>query len=75
MLHSLAQEIECPCLIIHGGKDIIVPVSEAKRLFDALKAPKELKIWEDGSHNLLNYFMESKELISDWLVRQFTKAG
>jgi len=67
-LKHVVQKIECPCLIIHGGEDIIVPVSEAKRLFDALRAPKEIKIWEDGSHNLLNYYIESRSYMYDWVT-------
>jgi dipeptidyl aminopeptidase/acylaminoacyl peptidase len=69
-LKHVVQKIECPCLIIHGGKDIIVPVSEAQRLFDALKAPKELKIWEDGSHNLLNYHVDARSFMFDWVMDQ-----
>ena len=69
-LKHVVQEIKCPCLILHGGKDIIVPVSEARRLFDALRAPKEIKIWENGSHNLLNYYIESRSFMFDWVMHQ-----
>jgi len=72
-LKEVAQNISCPCLIVHGGQDRIIPVSEAHRLFKALRAPKEIKIWEDGTHNLSNYFLESKELMWNWLTDQLTK--
>jgi dipeptidyl aminopeptidase/acylaminoacyl peptidase len=74
-LKDIVHKIECPCLIVHGGQDRIIPVSEAHRLFNALKCPKEIRIWEDGTHNLSNYFLESKELMWNWLVDQFTKGG
>ena len=69
-LKHIVHQIECPCLIIHGGKDIIIPISEAQRLFDALQAPKELKIWEDGNHNVSNYFVEARSLMYDWVMDQ-----
>ncbi|MFH1951755.1 MAG: alpha/beta fold hydrolase [Pseudomonadota bacterium] len=69
-LKHIVHQIECPCLIIHGGKDIIIPVSEAHRLFAALKSPKELKIWEDGNHNLLNYYIEARAVMYDWVKDQ-----
>jgi dipeptidyl aminopeptidase/acylaminoacyl peptidase len=69
-LKQVAHQIECPCLIIHGEKDIIIPISEAQRLFDALRAPKELKIWEGGSHNVLNYYIEGRAFMYDWVMDQ-----
>ena len=39
-----------PLLIIHGGKDIDVPVSEARRLSEEAHAPKELWIVDQAVH-------------------------
>jgi len=39
-----------PLLIIHGDHDAIVPVSNAKRLFELAREPKQLWIVPDGGH-------------------------
>ena len=67
-LKEVAHQIESPGLILHGGKDIICPPSEAYRLYDALKSPREIKVWEDGSHNLGNHMIEARALMWDWLT-------
>jgi len=69
-LKKVVHRIECPCLIVHGGRDIICPVSEAYRLFSSLKAPKEIRVWDDGSHNVGNHLIEARALIWDWLLDQ-----
>jgi dipeptidyl aminopeptidase/acylaminoacyl peptidase len=66
-LKGIAGRIACPCLIVHGECDQIIPVSEARRLFDALNCPKELRIWEGGNHNCDNYDIESKAYMFDWV--------
>jgi dipeptidyl aminopeptidase/acylaminoacyl peptidase len=66
-LKGIAGRIECPCLIVHGECDQIIPVSEARRLYKALNCPKELKIWEGANHNCDNFDIESKAFMFDWL--------
>ena len=66
-LKGIAGRIECPCLIVHGECDQIIPVSEARRLYEALNCPKELKIWEGANHNCDNFDIESKAFMFDWL--------
>jgi dipeptidyl aminopeptidase/acylaminoacyl peptidase len=66
-LKGVAGRIECPCLIVHGECDQIIPVSEAQRLYGALNCPKELRIWEGANHNCDNFDIESKAFMFDWL--------
>jgi len=49
-IHSVAQIAPRPLLIMHAGKDIQVPVEEARRLFDATREPKELWIVPNAMH-------------------------
>lgn len=42
--------ISMPVLIAHGAKDQSLPVAMAEALFDAAPDPKEIKIYENGSH-------------------------
>lgn len=49
------KDIESPILIVHGAKDINVPVNQAYLLRDELKKQKkdfEIKIFEDKEHSI-----------------------
>lgn len=49
------EKLNCPVLILHGEKDINVPVSQALLLRDrltALKKPFEIKLYPDKDHGL-----------------------
>lgn len=50
---SLARigRITAPLLIIHGQRDGLIPVAQARRLFAAAPEPKRLKIMEQAGHN------------------------
>jgi uncharacterized protein len=46
------KEIRVPALILHGGEDTLVPVKEARHLYDHLgSADKELLIIPSANHN------------------------
>ena len=50
---NYADRINAPMLLIHGAKDPLIPVSEAQRMYDALKADgktAELKIYPEEAH-------------------------
>lgn len=42
--------VDCPVLVIAGDRDRVVPLDESRRLYDAVRSPKELVILE-GDHN------------------------
>ena len=46
-----APAIRCPTLVIHGGRDQLVPVAQGRRLYEALTAPKAMQILERAGHN------------------------
>lgn len=60
------EKLKCPVLILHGEKDINVPVSQALLLRDRLTALKkdfEIQIFPDKDHgigpqNLYNYSLD-----------------
>ena len=60
-----------PLLIIHGGKDEIVPVEQAYKLYEHAREPKRLEIFENADHA----FTEPKnldkaiELILEWFEK------
>ena len=62
-----------PLLILHGGKDMAVPMAAAQMLIE--KAPtriKELIIFSDGDHCLYNHRDDRDVLIADWVLAQLS---
>jgi fermentation-respiration switch protein FrsA (DUF1100 family) len=63
-----------PYLIIHGTEDPLVEVSDAHRLYEAAREPKELWIYEGGGHSIsdlgLQFGDEFRFRLRDWLDRQ-----
>lgn len=54
-----------PCLILHGGNDQIVTPEASKFLYDNISSPdKQLKIYDDLYHEILNEF-EKDDVLSD----------
>jgi alpha-beta hydrolase superfamily lysophospholipase len=47
-----AARIRCPLLIVHGDADEVVPVAEARELYDLVRADKQLMIVKGGDHRL-----------------------
>lgn len=45
------SEIACPVLVIHGDRDMLIPVEEGLALFEAAREPKELFIVRGAGHN------------------------
>jgi len=45
------RAVKAPTLIVHGGSDSLVPVEQARRLYEAANEPKRLLIVPDAGHN------------------------
>ena len=45
------RDVGCPVLVIAGDRDRIVPVSQSRRLYGAVRAPKALVIIAGADHN------------------------
>ena len=66
-LEDAAARISCPLLVVHGGRDRLIPPYHAERL--AREAPgAELMMDPDGSHGLTNHAFESRAAMADWLA-------
>jgi hypothetical protein len=44
-------DIRAPTLVIHGARDMTIPVSLGRRLFEAAPQPKSLVILPQAGHN------------------------
>jgi len=66
-LADAAARIGCPLLVVHGGRDRLIPAYHAERL--AREAPgAELMLYPDGSHGVTNHAFESRAAMADWLA-------
>jgi acylglycerol lipase len=65
-LHNNIQNYQIPCLILHGGNDLIVPNSASQWFYDYM-APKDktLKIYPECYHEILNEKEEKDLVIAD----------
>jgi 2,6-dihydroxypseudooxynicotine hydrolase len=68
-LAGLASRIACPYLVIHGARDELVTVEEARRM--AEEAPLgEFVNFEDGFHTCTNHNATLVPLMCDWMAKQ-----
>jgi fermentation-respiration switch protein FrsA (DUF1100 family) len=43
-------QVRAPVLVMHGGRDDIVPIAHGEALFAAITAPKRFVRFPDGGH-------------------------
>ena len=72
-LEGIAQKIECPVLILHGENDRIVPLADAKTLYEKVGANnKTLKIFtaEEGAteHCQVDNRQLGIDYVGDWIL-------
>ena len=72
-LEGVAQWIECAFLVLHGENDRIVPLAEAKKLYERVGSKrKHIKIFtvEDGGaeHCQVDHRQLGVDYIGDWLL-------
>jgi pimeloyl-ACP methyl ester carboxylesterase len=48
-LTGVVKQIRCPTLLIHGGDDDLVPLSDARCIHDELRVPKHLHVVPSGT--------------------------
>ncbi len=66
------RRLECPCLVVHGKLDRIIPYTEAEKV--ARIEHVELVTYETGNHGVTDQAFASRALMADWLARRL-KAG
>lgn len=65
--YDRAQNIKCPCLIIHGDKDDVVSVEQSQKLFKSLKCDKRLEIISGADHDIRGVDLEkANTLVADF---------
>jgi len=65
-LHQNILSYRIPCLILHGGNDLLIPHSSPQWFYDhILSQDKTLKIYPECYHEILNEKEEKDLVIAD----------
>ena len=59
-----------PLLIIHGAKDRLCPVGDARRIVEEAGAKAELVVYSEGGHVCNNIPFLWRPLAADWLAEK-----
>lgn len=54
------EKIDMPLLVMHGDKDVVIPVELGRKLIDRAIDPKKLVVIEGAGHNNLGQFSTSR---------------
>lgn len=54
-------------LVIHGETDEVVPLAEAKELFEAANEPKTLAVLQGADHSFTQHGSEAAKYVAKWL--------
>jgi fermentation-respiration switch protein FrsA (DUF1100 family) len=73
-LEGVAEKVECPILILHGENDRLVPLEEARKLYDRVGFKnKTLKIFTEAEGGAEHCQVDNRQLgvdfIGDWLMK------
>ena len=60
------DRLACPCLVVHGKLDRIIPYTEAEKI--ARIGGVELATYETGNHGVTDQAFASRSLMADWLA-------
>ena len=55
-------------LVLHGGRDILVPEAALQAPFAAASLRGEVREFSDGEHTLYNRSLERDALVADWFA-------
>lgn len=65
-LHQTLHNYRLPCLILHGGSDLLVPYQASQWFYDHVASQdKIVKIYPDCYHEILNEKEEKDQVITD----------
>lgn len=56
-------QLGAPLLVIHGGRDRVVPIHFGRALFEAAPEPKEMIVFESAGHNDLYGFAAAARIV------------
>ena len=71
-LTDVVENIVCPTFILHGGKDIITPTSNATRMAEGISGTVEMSMWPDSGHCNHDVAHIVRPAMADFLMKQLS---
>jgi len=72
-LAEVLPKLSCPLIVSGGGHDLITPGTEAWRIFEDCRGPRELIYYPDGGHECFNVLGDLRPRMVGWLARQIER--
>jgi len=66
-LEPIIGNIKCPTLLAMGEFDELCPLEDAERLFEMLRCPKELWVYENETHTFGSRLPDFYLQVADWM--------
>jgi dipeptidyl aminopeptidase/acylaminoacyl peptidase len=71
-LQGALDDLHAPVLVIHGGRDAVIPPNEANRIAAALGDRAEVWFEPEGNHSCNNLFSVVRPAVADWVADRLT---
>jgi alpha-beta hydrolase superfamily lysophospholipase len=71
-LHGALDDLQAPVLVVHGGRDAVIPPHEAHRIAAALGDRAEMWFEPEGNHSCNNLFSVVRPAVADWVADRLT---
>jgi uncharacterized protein len=70
--YKAAAHLSAPTLIVHGGRDELIPLSQVQRIYHSIGVEKHLELIASADHRFSSSadFSKMTERVVAWLVRQ-----
>ncbi len=72
LLEPLAEQIQCPTLLVMGEFDELCPLADGEALYEQLTGPKELWVYENETHTFGGRLPDFYPHVADWLSDALT---
>jgi dienelactone hydrolase len=72
-LAEVLPRLRCPLIVAGGGHDLITPGTEAWRIFEDGRGPRELVYYPDGGHECFNMLADLRPRMVGWLAHQIER--
>ena len=69
-LADVMPRLRCPMIVSGGGHDLITPGTEAWRIFEDGRGPRELLYYPEGGHECFNVLADLRPRMVGWMTRQ-----
>ncbi len=72
-LAEVLPRLRCPLMVAGGGHDLITPGTEAWRIFEDARSPRELVYYPKGAHDCFNVLSDLRPRMVGWIARELAQ--